>query len=295
MARVVRPMKPDYFPVFPLHLLMDEDYEHLTREEWGSVFLLMQHQWIKEGTLPEDHEKLAAIARCSLEQLDALRARWPKLMPVEDHPGRVAIAWLWKEYNRAIGAWEGFREKQVDAGRRSAEARTAKYGTAQPKTTNDGSNDGSKVVVTMVGTTHEPPSHPIPSHPNKETPPVVPAEADHTPVVLSMPCVAGKTWPLTEGRLAKWRETFPHLDVMQEARKMLLYLEDNPAKRKTFGGMGKFTGGWLGRAQDSGGSRASPWRGSSSSPPQGAIAADVTTMAKVQQIHIPKLARVGGS
>ena len=122
-----------------------------------------------------------------------------------------------------------------------------------------------------------------------------PAEADSTPVVLSMPCVAGKTWPLTEGRLAKWRETFPHLDVMQEARKMLLYLEDNPAKRKTFGGMGKFTGGWLGRAQDSGGSRASPWRGSSSSPPQGAIAADVTTMAKVQQIHIPKLARVGGS
>ena len=94
--------------------------------------------------------------------------------------------------------------------------------------------------------------------------------------------------------MAKWRETFPHLDVIQEARKMLLYLEDNPAKRKTFGGMGKFTGGWLGRAQDSGGSRASPWRGAPAAGRSGAIAADAATLAQVQEIHIPKLARVGG-
>ena len=140
-GRVERPMKPDYFPVFPMHLLMDEDYECLSREEWGSVFLLMQHQWMKDGTLPEDTEKLCRLARCTKEEFESLMARWPKLQPVDDQPGRVAIPWLLNEYHRAISVWQEFKEKQAEKGRKSADARRTKHGTSQP-TSNHGSNHG---------------------------------------------------------------------------------------------------------------------------------------------------------
>jgi len=132
----------------------------------------------------------------------------------------------------------------------------------------------------QVDATPAPAPAPAPA-PLKDSP--EPDKSDSTLVVLVMPCVRGETWPLTEGRLAKWREAYPHLDVLQEARKMLLYLEDNAPKRKTFGGMGKFTMGWLGRAQNNGGGRASPGRVMPLRP----------GVAPSQPSSFPKLARVG--
>lgn len=91
-----------------------------------------------------------------------------------------------------------------------------------------------------------------------------PATADSTPVVLALPCVGkdSSPWLVTEGRLAEWRAAFPGVDVLAEARKMLLWLQDpaNAARRKTHKGMGRFAMGWLERAQNSGGPRASPGR-----------------------------------
>ena len=91
-----------------------------------------------------------------------------------------------------------------------------------------------------------------------------PAIADSTPVVLEFPCVGNdaRPWPVTEGTLARWREAFPGVDVLAEARKMLLWLQDpaNAARRKTHKGMGRFAMGWLERAQNTGGPRASPGR-----------------------------------
>jgi hypothetical protein len=67
---------------------------------------------------------------------------------------------------------------------------------------------------------------------------------------------------VTEAVLARWREVFPGVDVLVEARKMLLWLQDpaNASRRKTSKGMGRFAMGWLERAQNSGGPRASPGR-----------------------------------
>jgi hypothetical protein len=73
-------------------------------------------------------------------------------------------------------------------------------------------------------------------------------------VVLVFPVTGGKgekEWPLTEDRIAQYRETFPELDVLAECRKAKQWIMDN--KRKTFQGMPKFLTGWLNRTTDRGG------------------------------------------
>ena len=81
--------RADYFRIFAGNLLTDEDYENLTREEWGSIFLLMLHQWTKGGTLPEDPKKLAGLARCSREELHDLMEKWPNLKPCVSQPTKM--------------------------------------------------------------------------------------------------------------------------------------------------------------------------------------------------------------
>ena len=80
-CKMDKPERADYIRIFARHLLTDEDYEHLTRDEWGSVFLFILHQWTKGGSLPDDHAKLAGIARCTPKALADLLAKWPKLLP----------------------------------------------------------------------------------------------------------------------------------------------------------------------------------------------------------------------
>lgn len=78
--------------------------------------------------------------------------------------------------------------------------------------------------------------------------------------VLEFP-VSGKggpVWKLTEAKLLEYQEAFPHLDVMGQLRIARQWCIDNPAKRKTRGGMPAFLTRWLGRAQDSGKASSPP-------------------------------------
>lgn len=80
------------------------------------------------------------------------------------------------------------------------------------------------------------------------TGPLVPSE----PPLLVFPCVGRgpAEWPLTRAKVHEWQSAFPALDVLAEARKARQWLLDNPTRRKTFAGMSRFIGSWLGRAQD---------------------------------------------
>jgi hypothetical protein len=77
------------------------------------------------------------------------------------------------------------------------------------------------------------------------------------PPVMTFPVVGtdGREWPLTAAKLAEYRASFPGVDVPAELRKARQWCLDNLAKRKTWGGMPKFLGSWLGRAQDRVGGR----------------------------------------
>ena len=64
----------------------------------------------------------------------------------------------------------------------------------------------------------------------------------------------GEEYPITEGSISKWEQLYPAVDIRQELRKMRGWLDSNPTKRKTRGGVARFVTGWLSREQDRGGS-----------------------------------------
>ena len=77
--------------------------------------------------------------------------------------------------------------------------------------------------------------------------------------VLEFPVVGNPkrtTWWLTRDKIDQYLTAFPSLDVLGEFRVALQWLRDNPTRRKTALGMGKFLGSWLGRAQNNGNARS---------------------------------------
>lgn len=56
-------------------------------------------------------------------------------------------------------------------------------------------------------------------------------------------------------KITLWRNTYPAVDVEQELRRMIAWLDSNPTKRKTRRGIERFINNWLARTQDSGGSK----------------------------------------
>ncbi len=54
-------------------------------------------------------------------------------------------------------------------------------------------------------------------------------------------------------KIAMWEETYPAVDVKQELKRMIAWLDSNPTRRKTKRGITKFINGWLTREQDKGG------------------------------------------
>lgn len=56
-------------------------------------------------------------------------------------------------------------------------------------------------------------------------------------------------------KIAMWKDTYPAVDVEQELKKMVAWLDSNPTRRKTRRGIEKFINNWLSRTQDSGGTK----------------------------------------
>lgn len=68
---------------------------------------------------------------------------------------------------------------------------------------------------------------------------------------------------MTQAMLQEWGAAHPGVNPETEVRKMALWLQGNPERKKTARGMTRFALGWLGRAQNEGRgkggtSRASP-------------------------------------
>jgi len=77
--------------------------------------------------------------------------------------------------------------------------------------------------------------------------------------VLTFACVGQKaTWPLDASQVAAWATVYPNLDVLAECRRANAYIEANPSKRKTAGGMPRFLVAWLNRSTDSGRGSSQP-------------------------------------
>lgn len=56
-------------------------------------------------------------------------------------------------------------------------------------------------------------------------------------------------------KIVLWKVTYPAVDVDQELKRMIAWLDSNPTKRKTRRGIDRFINNWLARTQDSGGTK----------------------------------------
>lgn len=79
-------------------------------------------------------------------------------------------------------------------------------------------------------------------------------EADASTPVATFPCVGRETtWPLLDSQVQEWAALYPNLDVLDECRKALAWIQANQGHRKTAKGMPRFLVGWLNRSVERGG------------------------------------------
>lgn len=74
-------------------------------------------------------------------------------------------------------------------------------------------------------------------------------EPDLEPFVL-LPLIDKTHYPIYQHNLDKWQDIYPAVNIQQEFRNMLGWLDSHPKNRKTKGGINRFINGWLGRCQD---------------------------------------------
>ena len=79
------------------------------------------------------------------------------------------------------------------------------------------------------------------------------SEDPDEPTFISIPLVGKQLHPVTESKVAFYRENFPAVNVEQELRKMVAWCDANPDRRKTKRGIAAFIANWLSKAQDGAG------------------------------------------
>ncbi|WP_368270891.1 hypothetical protein [Enterocloster lavalensis] len=73
---------------------------------------------------------------------------------------------------------------------------------------------------------------------------------DSEPVIISLPLNNKTKHNVYQKDIDYWKELYPAIDVEQELKNMLGWLDSNPANRKTPRGIKRFINGWLARAQN---------------------------------------------
>ena len=81
---------------------------------------------------------------------------------------------------------------------------------------------------------------------------------DNANVFIGLQLNDKSLFPIFDDDLDKWRDLYPAVNVEQELRNMVGWIDGNPTKRKTKSGIKKFINSWLSKEQDQGGRRQMP-------------------------------------
>ena len=97
-----------------------------------------------------------------------------------------------------------------------------------------------------------------PDAPTADAPCSRPDDSQDALVVL--PCTGGKSFAVTRGYLDGVQDAYPGVDLLGECRRAKVWLDANPKRRKTLGGMKSFLASWFAREQNHGGRFRAPER-----------------------------------
>jgi hypothetical protein len=90
------------------------------------------------------------------------------------------------------------------------------------------------------------------TNPNTNTNPISTSSLVPSASVIALPLNDGTEKAVTQDEIDKWQGLYPSVDVLQELRKMVGWLESHPNRKKTRRGVGAFITGWLAKEQDKG-------------------------------------------
>ena len=71
---------------------------------------------------------------------------------------------------------------------------------------------------------------------------------------ILLPLVDKSEYDVPLPKIEQWQQTYPAVDIRQELRKMIAWLEANPTRKKNRRGVERFIIAWLTRSQDNSGS-----------------------------------------
>ncbi|MBE3936122.1 ATPase [Vibrio parahaemolyticus] len=77
-------------------------------------------------------------------------------------------------------------------------------------------------------------------------------ETSEPPVICLPTNRKDQFYEVSTTQVMEWKQTYPAVNVLEQLRKMKVWSDANPRKRKTLGGMVRFITAWLGREQDKG-------------------------------------------
>lgn len=81
------------------------------------------------------------------------------------------------------------------------------------------------------------------------------APMPNEPVVIELKLNDKTDFPIYESQVLKWQTLYPNVDIMQQLRAMVGWLDANPRRRKTKTGILSFVNTWLSKEQNQGGSK----------------------------------------
>ena len=79
-----------------------------------------------------------------------------------------------------------------------------------------------------------------------------------SPPIISLPLNDGSFYPVSQEQCHEWAGLYPAVDVIQQLRGMVGWLNANPSRRKTKRGINAFVNRWLSKEQDRGGEKTPP-------------------------------------
>ncbi len=115
-------------------------------------------------------------------------------------------------------------------------------------------------VGTTEGTTKRTSKRTTVSHQNGQECPItnnINKETNNTLTSIKAPAAElplndGSLYPVNDEDIAEWQKLYPVVDVLQELRKMVGWLNANPTRKKTKSGIKRFINSWLSKEQDKG-------------------------------------------
>ena len=87
--------------------------------------------------------------------------------------------------------------------------------------------------------------------------------------------ISGALYPIYPADIDHWKRLYPSVDIRKELRKMLGWLEANPARQKTQKGIKRFVAAWLAKEQDK-------------APPKKNSSYDIDELEELSKFNLPE-------